>query len=228
MSLGPITALIPVPRPIVLAGRVHRTRELRLWDLACLQGWLDRSVPDPMDAVRAIPPDLDEPARRKALARAYKAADAGGPMLFEPSGTIALASPEGLAVFVWVALRRWNKPFGMAEATQLALALSWDDYLRLHAVAFPVDPLAAIGRLIWGPDRSPPRGRQLTWVEAIVTLAKDWGVPLSHVYRLTFTEFVAMRRGGEQPLRGRPLRDGESPAEALREWWELFGAPGEG
>jgi hypothetical protein len=223
--IDPITRVIPVPRWLSLGGFSFRVGELRLCELATLQGWLDGLVESPLVAVRGIPPDLDANARQKALARAYKAADKGCPVLFDPSGTAALANPEGRVMLVRVAVKRWRrKPFTLSHAVKVASQMTDGEFAALHDICFAVDPLSVIGRLLFGEDRWN-RGPSVSWGEVIDELARESGngiLAYKPIYKLTLSEIANARRGGKPPLRGRKLRHGEDPNAALAAWRELF------
>src|SRR5688500_4734195 len=106
MSMGPLTRIIPVPRTVKLGREPYRVGELRLVDIAELQGWLDERWPDPMDAIRDKLPGMDEAERRAALLKAHAEAEKGPPVWGDARAEEEFRCVDGILTILRVALRR--------------------------------------------------------------------------------------------------------------------------
>lgn len=226
--MGPITRLIPVPRRLPLGGRDYLVSEMTLRDLAELQGHLDDRHPDALDAVEGRLAGVTDPAdRERLLARAYRAEWDGPPAYGEPAAVAFYATDEGICLLAWTALRRHQPGLTPAAAVAIADAMTAAEYGRLWRTFHGVDTLEALERLLWGP-REPAGGPPVEWTKVVVGVCERFpAYTLAAVYDLTLTELGALRRGGDEPERGRVLRPGEDPEVALAEYHRLFGGNGQ-
>lgn len=196
--MGPITAVVPVPKPLRVAAldvTVH-VSELTLRELAELQGVLDASRPDPYLAAREALATLEGDDRRRALVAAYEAAEAGPPVYGEGEGWAYFASMEGFALLAWVALRRNHPDLSPEDVATLAIRMSEGEReaLRWHAEGGVA--LRVLGRMLTA-DVPRPAAASVGWGRAIHEVAEGLGVPYDAVYRMTLTEFRNARRGGQ-------------------------------
>lgn len=197
--MGPITSVIPVPRPLgvkALDGHTLHVAEMRLEDLAELQGVLDATWPDPYIAARASLEDAEGESRWAVLHAAYEAAEAGPPVYGEGAGATYFASLEGFCLLAWVALRRHQPELDPTDVATLVLLMDEDERFRLRWIAEGGDALRVLGRmLLEGYPR--PRSTPITWGQAIHEVAETLGIPYPTVYAMTLTEFRNARRGGK-------------------------------
>jgi hypothetical protein len=225
--MGPITALIPVPRECTLAGTPVLVSEARLRDLATLQGHLDDEAPDPLANLPAILAEEDETVRQRMLVTAYKTATRDALIYGEPSGSLVFrATDEGLCLFLWVALQRHQPHLSIADVVKLAVKMRDGEFDRIYRIFHGVKAWKVLERLIMGEEApAPPRSRApILWPEAIDEVARERGWTYAQIYDLTITEWVNVRREGKPEVRGRKLKPGEDPLQALSEMRRRFGA----
>lgn len=193
----PITRLVPRPRPVSLAGRRFLVREARLDDLADLQAWLDGLAPDPADGLDGrLAAEADPVKRDRLLFDAYGAADAGGPCYSDRAGAALLASQEGLFTLARVALARCVPVTTDDDLADLVLDATPCEWEKLRRVFFGLSVARDIERRV-GCPREAPRGRSVTWGEAVDDLARSHHWTYAYIYSLTLTEFSNARRGGK-------------------------------
>jgi hypothetical protein len=197
--MGPITSVIPVPRPLRVAaldGHTLHVAEMRLSDLAELQGVLDATWSDPYLAARASLEDAAGESRWPLLVAAYEAAEAGPPVYGEGAGAAYFVGLEGFCLLAWVALRRHQPDLDPADVATLVLLMDEDERFRLRWIAEGGDALRVLGRmLLEGYPR--PRSTPITWGQAIHEVTEVLGVAYEAVYRMTLTEFRNARRSGK-------------------------------
>lgn len=182
--------IVNAPRELSLGGVTYRARALTLADLGEILAWLeDRLPPDP-ETERAGPPLFSGDASR-----------------------LALASTEGLAVVLHLALLPCQPRMTRDDARRLAAGMTPEDQARLLAIAFrrrpSYDP----------PGEGPPAKdlAEIDWgpiVEAL-TQHRAWAYP--EVARLTLDQYDNHVARGE--LRG---PDDLDMAEVQRMWEEAM------
>jgi hypothetical protein len=201
-AMDAITNLIPVPRPVRIeaAGVTVQAAELTLRDLADLQAALDEQWGDPVLEIRAALTEAERNGDEREACRlkreAYEKAEAGPPVYGEPSGRAYYATPVGLALLTWVALRRHQPTLPPGEAAALLVKMSSVEFDRLWRIAHGRRPLKTIAAMILPP--TPGRGAPQTWgrvIEEIIEAHPGW--TYRDVYDLTISEFANARRTGQ-------------------------------
>lgn len=160
------------PRELVLGGAVYRARAITLADLGEVLAWLDDHVPA----------DRDDPTP--------------GPLrLSAEASRLALATTEGLAVVLHLALLPCHPALTRAQARTLASALTREEAARLMAIAFRRRPAYARGdRGAAGRDVADIR-----WGEVVEVLARHRGWVYPEVLRLTLDQYDNHVARGELP-----------------------------
>lgn len=226
MSLGPITALVPVPRKVRLGDRDFRVGEFRLIDLAEMQASLDESVPDVLDEVLEKTEGADAETRRSVLADAYDRLASGLPTIWDDRGSEWFGTVEGLATFVFVALRRYHPEIQAAEVVDLCLQADPRQIDRMRRICFGVRPLKALERMLGlVPIERPGPGPRTPWTQLVAEVADQYKcADLSVIYQRTLTEFAALRTGGRlaDDEEGVEIPDDADMARLAREQFERF------
>lgn len=219
--MGPITAIIPVPRRCTLGGVPVLVSEARLRDMAELQGYLDDEAPDPLGCLLEIAGDADQSATHRRLVQARKLAKEG-PQLYGSADTSLRQTNAGIAFFLWVALKRHQPEMTAECVVALSADMTAAEFDRIYRVFHGTKPLRLLDRLLLGPG-GDDYGRTLTWGEAIDRVARDRGWTYPDVYNLSLTEWRNALRDGEPERYGRRLRDGETLEEALESRRQALG-----
>lgn len=220
--MGPITAILPVPRVVPCGGRMVKVSELRLRDLAVLQSYLDELEPDPLTAAQQASRGLPEREQLRIFGEAYDRAEAGPPIYGDARGKAYFATPEGSALFLWVALSRHRK-ITPVEAAELYHAASPAEYGRIWRIAHGITSLEAISRILLP---LPPSGGGVpgrTWPEMIVELSEARGWTLHYIYNLTLSEWIFARNGGATPEIERAILPGEDLCAIVAEQQRRLG-----
>lgn len=181
------------PRELTIAGQTLRACALTLADLGEVLAWLeDRLPPDPEG-------------------------ERDGPPLFsDPTSRVALASTEGLAVVLHLALLSCQPALTRDEARRLAAGMTSEDETRLMAIAFRrrpnYDP----------PDEGAPAKdlAEIAWGPIVEALAQNRGWVYPEVARLTLDQYDNHVARGE--LRG---PDDLDPRDVQRMWEEAMAQP---
>lgn len=215
---GPITALIPVPRSLPFGGGRVTVSELRLRDLAELQGVLDDRWPDPLFAIESAPPAADPEDDRRAAARAHRLAVVGPPVYGDAEASAYFSSPEGQVQFLAVALRRHHPDLATDALVATWSRATFAEFGRLWRVAHGVPTVEALSRLVLpAPPRGGGAGKPASWAEMIDELSRlKPGWTYEDIYNLTITEWVAARTGGTPRVRGRRVPQAQAVAEMRR------------
>lgn len=220
--MGPLTDLIPTKRTVSLGGKPYAVSPARLIDLAEIQAWLDVQWGDPATQARKamLNPSLSPDERREIAARAWEAATKDRPVEGEESGDRLLSSAEGMAVVVFVALRRHQPDFTVLEAVESLSRATVEELVDLRRAFYGSDSILDIEAFLWA---QPPRsggGRRTTWGQAIDHVATTHGWTYEYIYTLTVQEFINARTGGAPRPAGRPITDGDP--NAAREQYKRF------
>jgi hypothetical protein len=223
--VGPITALIPVPRPLRVAalGLTLRVAEMTLRDLADLQAVLDQTWADPYLEARAALAGEDS---REALRDAYDRAEEGPPVYGEPAGRAYYATFEGFAVLAWVALRRFQPALTPVDVAAVAAEMTADEMFALRWHAEGGSALRVLARMLLA-DMPTPRPVPIPWGQAIHEVAELLCVPYSVVYDMTLTEFRNARRGGKADDGDIPIAPGADLGDVMARWRRDFGRNGD-
>lgn len=174
------------PREFPLAGRTLRARTLTLADLGEVLAWLeDRLPPDP-------------------------GCERDGPPLFSAeTSRLALASTEGLAVVLHLALLPCQPALTRDDARRLAADMTPEDESRLMAIAFRRRPN-------YDPpgEGAPAKDlAEINWGEIFAALTQNRAWLYPEVARLTLDQYDNHVARGE--LRG---RDDIDPKDVQAMW----------
>jgi hypothetical protein len=226
--VGPITALIPTPKPLHVAalGLTLRVAELTLRDLADLQAVLDQRWTDPYLDCREALATVEGDERTAALLDAYDRAEEGPPVYGEPAGRAYYATLEGFAVLAWVALRRYQSGLAPADVAGIVAEMTADEMFALRWHAEGGNSLRLLARLLMS-DVPTPRPTPIPWGQAIHEVAEIMGLPYAAVYEMTLTEFRNARRGGKADDGDIPIAPGADLEGVMERWRRTFGRNGD-
>lgn len=219
----PLDWLLPRVRFVPLGGMSRPVAELRLRDLADLQGWLADQAPHPL---RDVPPERLDPepeTRRARLQAAWKAARDWPPRLGSEDAAALLESPAGRVAFVAVCLRRCDPSVTAEDAATVAAAMDAAEWANLRRVAWGLQPWRELqGELdptsLDAPDAGPP-----DWTEAFHEIAGRTGWTFDEIGALTLGQYRAIRSGSGPVYRGLTRRHGETPEQLAARERETFG-----
>lgn len=224
-----ITAIVPSPRRVAFAGGVFDVWPATLNDLADLQSWLDASWNDPLvslwpqlygeDAVEGEP-------RWALLRRSLEVADVGPPAWDDDRGQELLMTAEGVAVLVYLALRKGHPKIDAESAAKLASVLAPDEYFALRRAWLGCDPVHEVGRLLLDGFPLKTGGTPPTWCKAIHETAEAFGWTYPQVYAMTLAEFANARRGGS-PANGPEIAYSPGDRDMVARWRERVNGPAE-
>ena len=175
--------LTNAPRELSLGGVVFRARSLTLGDLGELLAWLEDR----------LPPEDD-----------------GTPLRFgSEAARLALASTDGLAVVLHLALLSCQPYLTRGDCRALAAGMGEDEVARLHAIAFRRRPN-------YSRDESGPPAKDLAevaWGETFEALTQHRAWVYPEVARLTLDQYDFHAARGE--LAG---PDDLAPSEVQAMW----------
>lgn len=204
---APITSVLPRKQAVRLGGKPYKVGQLRIGDVALLQGIIELETPNPMDSL----PLEGDPARPAAMEAAWEAIRQWPPKLGTEEGEAWLLSDVGIVAFVWVCLSRSRPKLTRDEAEAIAQGMTRQEYRILRRVAWgtPLWKEAAteLGKLD-GEASGPP----IDWAEAFRDLADWFGWTPDQVAKLTTSQWRAYRTGKADVYRSRrmaPTRPGE-------------------
>lgn len=226
--MGPITAIIPRPSTIKLGTEDYRVGEFRLIDIADLQSFIDDIHSDPIASIRgSIEVDGIE-NNEKALALAYKEADAPYRFVY---GEYHIRDQQELYLctlnFMHVALKRYQGGMTLGKIKAIAGSLEPGQLSNLNRIVWATAPVDEIGKLLGMRHRR--ERNNTTWPKVIVeTLGLYPGYTLESLYNLTLTEFWFLRSGGKEKKVGQWEIKGsmKEAAEERRNWWQrIMGKP---
>lgn len=203
--------------------------ELRLRDLFLLQAPLDDQWPDPYlesrDAIEAAEGD----ERRLILVDAYERAEQGPPAYGDPSGRAFYGTAEGVAVFVWVVLRRHQPDLTPEEAARIALAMDRDEYERLSRIAHGMKAVRTLERMLMVevPNAHRPAVSWALAIEEVIEAHPGW--TYETVYDLTVSEWRNARRLGKPEDSGVAIPPGADVAALIAAQRRMYyGEDGDG
>jgi|GEM_PF-3222266 len=167
------------PRVIALDGTSYRARALTLGQLGEVLAWLDDQLPDRPD--REGPPRLSDEASR-----------------------IALATTEGLAVILHLALLSCQPELTRDQARSLAPLLTVEDEARLLSIAFRVPSIERGGN----PEDPPPSSKDLaevSWGALFERLVEQGILGYEQVAQLTLDQLEnRLSRGAPADAKAEP------------------------
>jgi hypothetical protein len=160
----PITRVLPVPRPVTLAGRTYLADELQLKDIAQIQGWLEQQTPHPLEGLPPVWAD-PEPATRPDRLRAAWTRAAAWPVRFgSPEAWAALDGDAGRLLLLHLTVGKADPDFGVADSAGLLPGIAPAEWSALLRVAFATTPTMELAAELDDSQRDPLR---LTdWCEA--------------------------------------------------------------
>lgn len=196
-----LTDIIPMPRPVTLAGRGFDVWPARLIDLAELQSWIDRKYDDPLPpAWEAI--YGDEPLRGEdrdnILRSALKAPES--PAWDEPEGYQLAGTLEGVAYTLYLGLRRGQPDIAVSDCVTLATTITMGEYAAFRRAWLGVNSKAEIQALLLG-DLIPneTNGDRVSWNRIIDDVARERHWTYDYIHTLTPAQIVNARHNGEPP-----------------------------
>jgi hypothetical protein len=226
MSMGNISAILPSPRPVTLGEATYRVGELRLCDIAKLQGWLDSRWPNPMDALRDKLPDMEEAERRDALRQAHDEATKGPPCWGDERSHEEFRCVDGLLTILRVALLRSHPGLSDGDIEAIACVMTRDQYRALMATLEWDDP---VDEIEWNMGiRQRPGGNPVTWERVVFETCEAFGWTVEEVSLLTIRQIISLRRGGRPMERGIVVRPGMDAESVRREMMRTMGIDGNG
>lgn len=118
------------------------------------------------------------------------------PVYGEGEGYAYFSSLAGFALLAWVALRRNHPELSPEDVATLVGVMDEQERFHLRWIAEGGNALRTLGRLLLeGYPRPTPT--PIPWGQAIHEVAELLGVPYSHIYAMTLSEFRNARRGGK-------------------------------
>jgi hypothetical protein len=202
-----ITAIVSRPVRVAIGGTIYWAGEVTLNDVADLQWWLDDQWGDPLDGLLARLVELEPLERYRATVEAYDRAERGPPKWGEPEAMERFQSGPGIVEIYRLALRTHQPELTYPKLIDVALSAGPGEFESLERAFFRLDPLDFLGRLLemtGGGDDA-----ESDWVRIIAEMATQCACSPREVYTWTLREFIAMRTGGAERLRGRVVRPGE-------------------
>jgi hypothetical protein len=208
-----ITACIPIPRRLTLAGSEYLVSEFRLRDLAELTARAEERSPNPLEGLAGIDRGAEPERWRAAFRAAYEGAERGP----EGFGSEPVADAVRL---VHLAIRRHRPGFALEEAAELLTRMTGGELDRLTRLVWGADPLDELDRILDPPASGPPAG--IPWEEAIDLLSRERGLSYEAIAEMSLGAFANALRGGKPKERGITPRPGESVVECARRRRRLF------
>jgi hypothetical protein len=194
----------------MLGGKMRAVAQLRIGDLAILQGWLEDQVPSPMDSL----PPHDDPGRPAALQSAFRACREWPPKLGTEEGAALLATDAGTVAFVLVCLRRGDPGITLEDAIACARTMTPKEGKALHRIAYGVAPWREAAAELF--EAEPP-GPPIDWADAFDKLAERFGWGPDQVAALTISQWRTYRTGKSDTYRAKitgPKRQPHPPESA--------------
>ena len=194
-----ITDIVPLPRPVILAGRLYQVWPARVVDVAKLQDWLDTPYLQAIESAISRAADLEGGTAARVLFDAFEIPEA--PLFNSTEGRKQLATVEGLLTFTAIALER-----GHPNLTEQQLA-------RVVG-AMTVNELGSLRRAFWGGPIYDELTYQLMgdwpsytagdtpWPVAIDEVAERLHLTYQQVGEMTLNEFRSARSSGKISVGG--------------------------
>lgn len=182
--------VVNAPRELVLSGVVYRARALTLADLGEVLAWLEDHLPPDPEGGRD-----------------------GPPLFSAATSRLALATTEGLAVVLHLALLPCQPAMSRDEARRLAAAMTAADETRLLAIALRRRPS-------YGSAEDGPPAKDLArigWGEVFAALTQDRAWAYAGVSRLSLDQYDNHAARGDLP--GPDTLD---PKDVQRMWEEAM------
>jgi hypothetical protein len=128
-----LASLTAAPRPLTIGGKTYQVRPLTIDDYGRLQAWLDAQWPDPFDAVNAeIARREYSPAQQKhLLTSALELATRPKPKIGSDEAEPVVSSAKGVAQILYLAIRRDDPSFTVADAEAILPAMTPADFAKI-------------------------------------------------------------------------------------------------
>jgi hypothetical protein len=223
-SAPPLTLCLPCVQFLTLAGTVRPVQELRLRDLADIQGWLADQVPHPLAGLPPAWADPDPDTRRARLWAAWRAARDWPPRLGTAAAADVLATPEGLVLFTLVCLRRCDDQVDATSAASIAAGMAPEEWASLRRVAWGRQPWEELRDELDPDATADSDGPPPDWCEAFHEVAERTGWTFEQIGELTVSQYRVIRSGTAPVYRGLTRRAGESLEQLAARERETFGA----
>lgn len=215
-----LTAIFPRARTLPLGAGLYRVWELRFSDLADLQECFEQVQGDVFEEGMERLEGAESAERHTIVTGLYEALEAGLPTIMDEKGTVWLATTEGLASLLLIALRRGHPKVTPSECVTLASEISAPQFARLQRVAFGMRPLRIVERMLGLVDeRSGPR---LSWAQVISEVCERYGWAPDVVEGLTLSQFALFRSRGESEEAGREVGDEKDLGRLVREQYRRY------
>lgn len=211
-----------VTRRVEVMGRGWAVRPLRLRDLAQIEAWVADRTPCPLDGGRAALRAADPSRRPKLAARMLAGAEAAMPEMGSDAYEDAVNTPDGILLFLTLALRDSGVSGDELADLVVHLVQHPDDLERLRSVAYGVNPVQYLVRIMEGTQDMP--GHR-TWGETVMGLLKErpaW--TLGDVGDLTLSQWACVQSEGKGgvDLGNVPPRPGETLEQMSERRRKLF------
>ena len=204
-----ITTLVPRKTDVQLGNRIFRVGEMRLLDLANLQGWLEDQWEDPLEALRGRLTHLQGKERRNTLGAIWEACEAGPPVWGTSRANKLFHTAEGIVQTFMAILGEHNPDLTREDIEDIAEETAnhpdgWKQYQTMIRAWQPVDSIEELAFML-GMD-SGPQGKPVTWVQAVCQTCDAMGWTIEYVMGLTMRQFKAIRSGGKPKQFGMPVQ----------------------
>jgi hypothetical protein len=187
--------------------------ELRVYDLALLQDWLDLRWSDPISTLRVELPSMERRERNRELYRVYDEVEEGPPAYGSPRGLEEYRTGAGVIHFLRVVLARYHPEMDEDLAASVALKMTATEYGELIRAVFRPDPIEEVHSWL---GIEVDREGTVSMRQAIAEVCMALGKLPSEVYTMTLREFVAVRSGGKPKSHGVVVRPGMDIAAIQR------------
>ena len=201
-----LTAIVPQPRTIRLAGIPFLASEYRVKDVADLQAWIEGHAEDSFEdaapRLLGVPENLRDRQWKLLLWRVVEGLEADPASIDSPEGGDLLNSPAGRVRQLVLSLRRERPDFDEAAAMVLLPSISADEWSRLVRLAWGASPRSVVRRLIDGEESRP--GSPPDWSALWCAYVNNAGAAAPPFETLTLTQLRTWIVGGN------PDESGES------------------
>lgn len=197
MILGqvPLTRAFPVPRPVALGPGRYLAEELRLSDLAALQGWIEAQVGDPMEGHPPGWADPDPATRPDRLLALWASSSGWYPTPATPRGAALLTSPSGRRFFLGLVLGRHHPDLTDADLDAILAQTTPAQWGALVRVAYGVSPKMEILAELAPDDEGGPTN----WPKNIVAIMREYCLTFVEVADLTLSQWRLLCSDGATP-----------------------------
>lgn len=190
-----ILSVIPFPAKVILGGIEWLASEFRLSDLAELQYWIARQIPNPFDlAAWRIQHGKRDREWKQILSMTIDNQQLYPPEFGSPTAAMLLESAEGSIVQMFISLRRAHPTFTLEVCRSLHAEVTVAEYAQFCRIAWGTSPISVMMAIVDGasPPGNPPDWPML-W-HRYITEANGSAPPFGD---LTISQFRAWKSGGK-------------------------------